>query len=615
MLPLHRSLLAGSFLVGLAPFAAAFGPLPPQALLYEEMLVSDSMPWNVSEEPTFKRLVVGDFSADGTEDVAVHDGANAFVWHDAVVLTLCLPVDDSVLVNDIDTVRGLNGFGDRLALVNSGGLHEAIWPSQSMVQASIVAVSTTNPSEWYGALKVRCGDLDNDGDDDYVGVASDGVSILRLFSGTSQATSRFTPPSGEQDDIHDIALLQWDTDIALEVAVATDAGLRIYDLSSATFGDKHAHYDASDVCRRIGILKGTSRDRCAWSVVDVSNDEIHAVRYGLSLEAVVLGSGMRVVGLCGADADADGDNDILFNTTMHMSPLLLINDFPNTPTFPAPGGAGWSSFTVDDPLLVNANGANNECPPLFRDFNFDGRADLFLALEQSGVSLNLDPRFAFLPWVTQKIFVSKPAPPWAAGGVVSNAVVNPGNLRSFHLRINPDDLPEGVNSLEVKAYRQRNDTLQLVPEVIDWKLFLYPTLEEGDLLRLEFNLAQNDACFESTESGVNNIYWFDIWPRVWNPTTSETSGNYAHRIAAVGAGEDDVCTYLCGTDVLTAVWFNHSFGEVSAAQCSTADISDCDGVSGGAPSSHGVVVRPRLPPAPTPIDQVTTRTTVNAAIY
>jgi hypothetical protein len=617
MPPLDRSLFAGSFLVGLAPFAAAQIPVPNQVLDYDPMLVSDTMSWNESEEPTFKRLVAGDFSADGVEDVAVHDGANAFVWHDAVVLTLCLPVDNNVLANDIDTVRGVNGLGDRLALVNSAGLHEAIWPSQSMVQASVVAVSTTNPSEWYGALKVRCGDVDKDGVDDYVGVASDGVSILRLYSGTGQATSRFTPPSGEQDDIHDIALLQWDTDTALEVAVATDAGLRIYDLSSATFGYKHAHYDSSAVCRRIGILAGTSRDRCAWSVEDVSNDEIHVVRYGLSLESVVLESGMRVVGLSGADADADGDNDIMFNTTLHLAPIFLSNAFPNTPSFSTTLTPDWDLSTVDDALLLGANGANNVCPPLFKDFNFDGRADLFLALEQTGASLNLNPRFAFLPWVAQKYPSVKPPPLWSSGGVVSNDIEVNGllNLRSFNLRIDPEDLPDGANALEVKTYRQRTDTFQLEPEVLTWSLHLYPTLGEGDHIRLEFDLDQENACFASAGAEGTNIYWFDVWPRVWNPSTSETSGNYAHRIAAVGAGDADVCAYLCGTDVLTAVWFNHGFGTVSPANCTGASVANCDEGNAGAPSAHGVVVRPRLPPAPTPIDQVTVRAPGNSSVY
>ncbi len=618
MPPLDRPLLAGLFLLGLMPFAAAQIPVPNQVLDYDPMLASDQMAWNVSEEPSFKRLVAGDFSADGVEDVAVHDGTNAFVWHDAVVLTLCLPVDNTVLANDIDTVRGLNGLGDRLALVNSGGLHEAIWPSQSMVQASVVSVSTTNPSEWYGALKVRCGDIDNDGDDDYVGVASDGVSLLRLFSGTSQATSRFTPPSGEQDDIHDIALLQWDTDLALEVAVATDAGLRIYDLSSSTFGDKHAHYDASDVCRRIGILKGTSRDRCAWSVEDTSNDEIHVVRYGLSLESVVLESGMRVVGISGADADADGDNDIMFNTTLHMAPIFLSNAFPGTPAFCTTQTPNWSDSTVDDALLLNANGANNQCPPLFRDFNADGRADLFLALEQSGVSLNLDPRFAFLPWVAQKVPTAKPAPAWAAGGVVSDETEQQGaqHLRSFNLRINPDDLPSNANALEVKAYRQRTDTFELEASVLSWSLHLYPTLDEGDHIRLEIELDQELECLDSGIQDVDYIYWFDVWPRTHNPSNGQTSGNFAHRIAAVGVGEASVCTYLCGTDVLTAVWFNHAFGEVEAEQCTGADISDCDGVNAGSTPTHGVVVRPRLPPAPMPIEQITgPPATGNSSVY
>jgi hypothetical protein len=610
MPPLDRSLLAGAFLLAFAPLAAS--QVPNQVLAYEEMLATDLMSWIASEEPTFKRIVAGDFSADGVEDVAVHDGTNAFVWHDAIVHTLCLPVDDNVLANDIDTVRGVNGYGDRLALVNSGGLYEAIWPSQSMVQASVVAVSTTNPSEWYGALKVRCGDVDNDGIDDYVGVASDGVSILRLYSGTSQATSRFTPPSGDLADIHDIALLQWDTDTALEVAVATDEGLRIYDLSSSTFGYKHAHYDASDVCRRIGILKGSSRDRCAWSVEDTSNDEIHVVRYGLSLEAVVLESGMRVVGICGADADADGDNDIMFNTTLHMAPIFLRNEFPSTPSFSAPSSPNWSLSTVDDALLLGANGANNQCPPLFRDFNHDGRADLFLALEQTGYSLNLNPHFVFLPWVPTKHETAKPAPDWAAGGVVSDTVTD--GERWFHLRIDPLDLPTAANALEVKTYRQRTDTFQLVPDVLHWTLHLYPSLDEDDHIRLDFEFTQPNGCLLSSDPEVSYIYWFDVWPRTWDPITSETSGNFAHRIAAVGAGDADVCTYLCGTDVLTAVWFNHGFGEVTPAACSES-IANCDGDREGAPSSHGVVVRPRLPPAPTPITQLQTRQPGNSSVY
>lgn len=546
------SLLAASGTL-LASTSAAQVPMHNNwAEHYERMFRNDYLEWPgtaTHPAPSFKRLVAGDFRADGEQDVAVHEGDRAYVWHDVTYANLLLPIATSD-VNDIDLAPTTSGQPDQLALVRSTGLFSANWPASLSTPPTLSAVSTTNPNAWLGAKLVRCADFDADGVTDYVGLASDGLTVLRLVGGGGNPTDSFVAP----DTVQDLGLLLWDLDAPRELAIATTQGMYVHELVGATTWSPAETFDSGFDCRRLAVLRGVIRNRLAWVADLGATEELRVARLGLAVETVQLPLGTEVVGLCGADADGDGYLDLMFNTRTHLAPYFVKSYAPAIPAF-APSINWTYSLVDDDPTLTGAVASNNNCPPLFHDFNGDGNADLFLALEQTGQVLDQAPAAVYMPWTPTAGYANKVS--FLAGGIHLPPDTN--GLRSLDLRITGQLLPTvqnvTANALEVIVYRQTEAGEELEEYAVAWQLYdvSYFSTETSDDMRIAVQF-QDDACFESTVQGETNLYWFELWPRTvdWNspgaPEAPTIIRNHARRFVGVGANELDVCDYLCNEE-------------------------------------------------------------------
>lgn len=576
---------------------------------YVQMPELDRLYWPSGATPNFRRLVAGDFRADQSLDVAVLEGNALHLWHDPSFANHRVELASSD-VNDVDVAAQGAGQADALAIVRSTGLFVVTLPISPSNPPIVTAVSTSNPSVWNGATLVRCADFNSDGVTDYVGLASDGLTILRLIGGSGGATDSFVSPH----TVRDLGLFMWDLDSHRELAVATSSGMFVHELVGAGAWSPAATYDSGDDCFTMSVLRGASRDRIAWAVDYSVADEVHVARNGYPLEPVQLAIGMEVVGLSAADGDGDGDIDIMVNTRQHLAPIYIRNYNPTIPAFAT--AFAWAAATVDnDPLLPTLPASNNNCPPLFRDFDYDGRADLFLALPQTTSTLNQSPAGVFMP------FTDVPGVPleieWIDGGGVTQSGSGQPVLR---LSLTADILPtvNGVtaNALDVIVYRQSVAFADLEPGVLAHQLYRCDNVNTGDKLHIWVGINDNE-CFLNSQS-QSGLYWFEIWPRCydWGTTWPESDPvlirNYARKFAAVGATEASVCDYLIDTGgedgrLLNDLLATYVPESTSLLTCTGAIDCLSEG-TGGTTQGPAAVIRVRLPTIPPNTEYPTTRT-------
>lgn len=581
---------------------------------YVAMHESERLYWPAGPTPNFKRTVAGDFRAEQSLDVAVLAGDSVHLWHDASYSNLRVELVASD-VNDIDTAPQGVGLADGLAIVRSTGLFLVTLPVNPSDPPVITAVATSNPSVWNGAGLVRALDYNADGVTDYVGLASDGVTILRLLGGSGGATESFVSPH----TVHDLGVMLWDLDSARELAVATSSGTFIHELVGATVWAPATTMDSGKNCFTLTVLRGVGRDRVAWALDVGSEEEIHVARIGFAVEVVTLQLGTEVVGLSAADGDGDGDIDIVFNTRAHLAPVYLRNHNPAIPAFAT--SIAWGAAVVDSDVDIPTwPASNNTCAPLFRDFDYDGKADLFLALPQTSTTLNQSPAGVYMPWT------NLPGIPvevdWLSGGMLSQHA-NPGvQLRTLHLKLAPTILPEGnneqANALEVLVYRQEQAGGLLEPSVLAWQLYRCDSFGPSDSLRVSVSF-QDDTCFTGTGGSDSKLYWFEIWPRRVDWSTGPSGNppvirNYARRFVGVGANDEDVCEYLIGGGGLAgaALYEGTSASEEAPASCSGSEATlDCvEGPGNGTTQGPAAVIRVRLPERPVATEMPTSRTLV-----
>ena len=341
--------------------------------------ISHSAPWPASLNASgrFGRADSGNLTPLPYLDVVQLDGSQAMVLSEPDLGFAPAPI--SQVASDVATLHGGAPTGrDAVALVSSGGLslHWYDDAQSAMTSQTVVA------GAWSGATAVRTGDMNADGVEDVVGVASDGLTILAQLGSSTAGVFSAGPSFQGPAQINELVLLQWDVDSALELAVLTDLGVELFDADGTSLGQFSAALPGGALCS-FG-QQGTSRERLVW----ITAYAPPAQQFLMSLsplgvdDLVDLGS-LDAFAIVSTDYDLDGDDDILISHRYSYQLLWIENQR-------TPSGPSGPSFVQDpgDMLLfeVEAPGlgaAENRAHPVVADFDLDGDDDVFFASERS----------------------------------------------------------------------------------------------------------------------------------------------------------------------------------------------------------------------------------------
>lgn len=363
-----------------------------------------------SDGQAFGRAQAADFFGDGVPDVLQLEGRSLAVLFDVdqtfAPAWVAQDVDDACALRQ----HALDGR-DALAVVAPSGLSIALVDPLT----GLWTWSPLDSSTWAGARTLRSADLDSDGRADLLGVAADGQTVLTRIAGATEMQFSGGASFSAGAAVLDLLALQWDLDPALEFAVLTTGGVALFDGSGALL----AHYASSIPGGAIARVASTANanDRLAW-ITTVSTNA-HQWLLTLSpggIDAQLDLGTLDVVACVSADADADGDDDLLLSHRRNYNLVWLVNQR-------GPQAPSATSFQVTSSgvRLFNAGPSDIEAPenqawPALADLDGDGDQDVVFGceLEQSVVLLRGD-------WIAESL--ARPSVS-AASYEVSSAVLD-----------------------------------------------------------------------------------------------------------------------------------------------------------------------------------------------
>jgi hypothetical protein len=247
--------------IGCALAAAVFAPNPGLA-----QAVSDIYPITLNlSHPSghvsgdAKAVVLGQLTEDAIPDACVLHGTQAHLLRSVDRRNRWLALSGTYTAIAL-LPQGQSNGRDAVLAVGSGGLTKLVWNGGSGVE-TLVPQSVSGSSAWAGATQVQVSE-DAGGDWEVLGLASDGLSILRWS---------FDPTNGAMADLGSVALdfvstdltpVDWDNgDDFNEYAVAGNWGYQVVDAAGDVLAGDVA--ECSDVLL-LRMCEVGQADRLVW---------------------------------------------------------------------------------------------------------------------------------------------------------------------------------------------------------------------------------------------------------------------------------------------------------------------------------------------------------------
>ncbi|MEM7310835.1 MAG: hypothetical protein AAF682_29460 [Planctomycetota bacterium] len=341
----------------------------------------EDLGWDVGIGPgdPFADACAGDFDGDHIPDLMLQKGrAVAFLDSAAAHSSFFeLPW----VIDDIAKLRGgADGDSDQDSLLTTGpdGLCLVEFDSASgTFTQSVLATGS-----WVGAVRLRVADLDEDGDDDVLGVASNAFDILKHDNHGGGAWG--TKPGFTSDHaVLDVFALEWRESgpPGLEIALNTLDGIQVFDPLFDEIEDVRSAVvdDALAVVRR-----KTSTDRLAWFTGSPGGSgQVLYVFDDLVVDPILTMPTWQVRACIAADLDGDTDEDLIANGTDGH----VLRVFENLTIDPSGGDPPAGAFSLDlgymSAFELGAEGAYaaaNIATPVAYDLSLDGLVDICAAV-------------------------------------------------------------------------------------------------------------------------------------------------------------------------------------------------------------------------------------------
>jgi hypothetical protein len=370
-----RSLIAISALAPFALHARAVDTQPPP---FARVQTDD---WSGEDEynnGSFTRSIVLDVTGDGNLDVVVLDS-------NVVMLLSCPDRFASVQrgntrANDVDVVPlGNPSLGaDSFVGVIGAGLYVQSFDPVAHELGAPNYIATGN---WCGAKFVRCAQLNGSGGLDFVGVASDKVSVIALFA-TSSGYESGSATITLQGNAKDLAVVDWDGDGDKEIAFRTVAGLEVWDVNGTSLLTIANATTAGALCTL--PMQGATKQRLAWITTNGSNQELRILGDGVTTQVIDFGAGFGAAGMNAADHNLDGQADLYVTTTAsHYVKVFRVDPSSNPFVSAMPS----EQIPYQHELANSTPAPGMKTSPLVADFDHDGDADLVLPVDRTATGV------------------------------------------------------------------------------------------------------------------------------------------------------------------------------------------------------------------------------------
>lgn len=508
------------------------------------------------------RMVAGKFNGDGEIDAVVLAGSQPALLYSVTTHSTAIPLPAPA--TDLDVARGAAPGGwDAVAVVRDTGLVLVTCDAASAAYAS----ANIATSEWLGALRVRCADLDASGAVDYVGLGANGSRILVHRSSGASPDASFDCP----ETVLEVEPLRWETNV-WRIAVRTSAGVRIYDLAGTQVEPLYVYSDTTAMT----VLDGTVRDRIGLLYDLSGTPTLTVLKRGAPSDDPQEVPGTGAFGLASADVDFDRADEVVLTHLDNHGALFVKNRFPGLPNLaldeytvlngaihvPDFGPTTLREFVATAPTTA----------PLFADLDGDGRGDVLLSVRGA---LTPGPgdwqQFVAL---TNGQYPAPPTPPplppgqesylyqltgdlpeslLAAGETVAKVgaqVVNftvevEGEGEStfvdqsrvdlrFHLDFRSTAWPATANAVQIILWRQESLPSALDHHAVTNEVWPLGSIESGFAgLKVELPLAETIG-EPGTAGCFNQIYWVEVRPVVWDDQAETVTETFNTRVCAIG---------------------------------------------------------------------------------
>ncbi len=285
-----------------------------------------TIPWDpaLGSPGVLNRTVAVDASGDGRLDLFVRGGPNdnQIVFFDGP-WTGAGGLTTGIACADFDAAPG-QGPNDIAALAFVGSTGLCLLARNALTSETFEFQSPTNLSEgpWINAKLVRTGNVDGAGSLDYVGVKSDGRTLILRANG---GPTNLEVNVGR--DILDVVLVDWGPAGASEIAVLSAQGVEIRSASLAAVDAISP--SPGYVSKAIAALAvPNENDRLAWIGTKVATGTTHfAVLKRLATRVENLreldASDATASRILTGDYDADGDTDVVISRTSSIAPWYI----------------------------------------------------------------------------------------------------------------------------------------------------------------------------------------------------------------------------------------------------------------------------------------------------
>jgi len=581
-MPHIRTLLSLAPLVLIAASVAAQSSPPPL-----QFSLDNSIEWPGSfGSAAFKRVIVGDFNADGIRDAAVLSGTQAAFLNAPTTWRWALALSGAV--NDIDSSRGLgtNGY-DAIAAVASDGLKLYTF-NLSTHDFSSSVVSSSSP--WLNAKLVRSADINGSGVSDYVGVASDARTVILRYdvSGTPTESSFTT-----SYDISDILLLQWDNDSPLEIACLDTFGVEVFKLNgtrTAWFANSGTSGDAFTSFR----VTSDTHDHIAWVVKNSSGQQTlnELSRHDGRITAASTFPANTFAFIAAADSTGsagvpDGNSELVVARNDGYYPIGLLN---LAQTAPSPnfsldtGSSAWCNLTWSIPVW---NPSSTVIAPIaYTDVDGDGIPDLLVPVHVGSIHNHID----FLRGTpaqklsSPEVYDSADFPTthvnFSGYGTGDNAR-NLNVVLSSAFTSSTGYPPSGANSLEVILWQESGGSLNTTAVAH----LYYTPLPTTTNLNPIVPIPGTDPCFGD---GVN--YWLETRYAVYDSGTNKFTKSWESSVAYLTTDKPLANSYYVSGQLIMCL--------PSAQWCDMSGTGCNWGIHGGSPIGHAPALVTRRSIAP-----------------
>jgi hypothetical protein len=324
------------------------------------------------EQGMFKRTDHGDFDGDGVADMVVHRT-------DRLELLLAPGLYDQI----VQGPQGVSAYGvcsptstsqkNTLLAAGGAGLQQfELDPATSQWTGQVIAPA------WVGSRLVEVHKMTSTVA--VLGVMGDRRTVRCLYRVDDVWFEQALLVSPEI--IRDLCVFEFDGAGQIEIAVATDSALWVYD-STGVLRQSFPVGDASSVAIGRIRLPLSARDGLAWLITrNIGQQQLIVLSPTGITPPEHLAYAPMVVDMETGDIDGDGDWDIVLSHTTDHNAMVLMNQ-----------SDGWTtSFDKDNPAGLRivkfgptgVPSPSNKTRPSLGDIDGDGDADLLLPVQTNG---------------------------------------------------------------------------------------------------------------------------------------------------------------------------------------------------------------------------------------